>query len=53
MTFDEWFTIVKSKFVAAGLTLPEDMELMELAHMECRAAEKSIDDFVQEYAASL
>lgn len=52
MTFDEWYAIVKTRLDKLSLPLPEDIELMELAHMECRADEKSIDTFVKEYAAS-
>lgn len=48
MDFDEWFAKVKVEFEKNGLTLPGDMELMELAHMECRADEKSIDEFIQD-----
>jgi uncharacterized protein (DUF302 family) len=48
MSFDDWFAIVKKEFVKAGLSLPEDIELMELAHMECVAEEKSIAEFIEE-----
>jgi len=50
-SFEEWYAEVKNEFAKAGLELPEDIELMELAHMECMADEKSIADFVQETAA--
>lgn len=50
-SFDNWYAEVKTEFAKAGLTLPEDIELMELAHMECMADEKSIADFVKEAAA--
>ena len=49
MSFEEWYAIVKLKFAQRGLLPPEDIELMELAHMECRADEKSIEDFIKEY----
>jgi uncharacterized protein (DUF302 family) len=51
MSFDEWFAKVKTEFAKAGLSLPEDIELMELAHMECAAEKKSIEDFVKETTA--
>ena len=50
-SFDEWFAQVKTEFAKAGLTLPEDIEMMELAHMECMAEHKSIATFVQESIA--
>ncbi|MBK7433029.1 MAG: hypothetical protein IPI66_03420 [Chitinophagaceae bacterium] len=51
ISFEEWYAEVKNGFSKAGLTLPEDIELMELAHMECMAEQKSIATFVQEAAA--
>lgn len=48
MSFDEWFAKVKTEYAKAGLELPEDIELMELAHMECRAEEKSIEEFIED-----
>jgi uncharacterized protein (DUF302 family) len=50
-SFNEWHAEVKTEFAKAGLTLPEDIELMELAHMECMAGHKSIATFVQESIA--
>ena len=50
-SFYEWYAEVKTEFAKAGLTLPEDIELMELAHMECMEEKKSIATFVQETAA--
>jgi len=50
-SFEEWYAEVKTEFAKAGLTLPEDIEMMELAHMECMADEKSIETFVKETAA--
>jgi uncharacterized protein (DUF302 family) len=49
-SFEDWYAEVKTEFAKAGLTLPEDIELMELAHMECMAEHKSIATFVQETA---
>jgi uncharacterized protein (DUF302 family) len=50
-SFEEWYAEVKTEFAKAGLTLPEDIEMMELAHMECMAEEKSIAGFVEETVA--
>jgi len=50
-SFENWYAEVKTEFAKAGLMLPEDIEMMELAHMECMADEKSIADFVKETAA--
>ncbi|MFM6926662.1 MAG: hypothetical protein ACKOU7_14235 [Ferruginibacter sp.] len=47
-TFEEWYAEVKTEFTKAGLTLPDDIEMMELAYMECMAEEKSMATFVQE-----
>jgi len=48
MTFDEWYAQAKPAFEKAGLSLPEDIEMMELAHMECREANRSIEEYVKE-----
>lgn len=50
MPFEEWSAIVKKKFTASGLQIPEEEELLELAYMECRADNKSIEQFVEETA---
>ena len=50
-SFEEWYAQVKTEFAKAVLTLPEDIEMMELAHMECMAEHKSIATFVQESIA--
>lgn len=50
-SFEDWYAEVKTAFTKAGLILPEDIEMMELAHMECMAEHKSIATFVQETAA--
>lgn len=52
MSFDEWFTIVKSKIEQAGLPLPEDIERLQLLQMECDVESISIDDFIKEYTSS-
>ena len=45
-SFEEWYAEVKTEFAKAGLTLPEDIEMMELAHMECMEANRSVSEFV-------
>jgi hypothetical protein len=50
MPFEEWLKHVKQKFAASGLQLPEEEELLELAYMECRADNKSIEQFVEDTA---
>jgi hypothetical protein len=50
MPFEEWSAIVKKEFANAGLILPEDEELLDLAYMECREDNKSIAQFVKETA---
>ena len=50
-SFEEWYAQVKTEFAKAGLALPEDIEMMELAHMECMADNKSIEKFVEESIA--
>ncbi|MEQ1677902.1 MAG: hypothetical protein ABL876_14425 [Chitinophagaceae bacterium] len=52
MSFEDWSVKVKKEFAKAGLQLPEDEELLILAHMECMAENKSIEKFVEESAAS-
>jgi len=51
MTFDEWAMLVQREFINKGLQLPEEPELLQLAHMECMEAQKSIEQFVEESAA--
>ncbi|MEI2740784.1 MAG: hypothetical protein V9F01_18560 [Chitinophagaceae bacterium] len=51
MTFEEWAVLVRQQFIKKGLALPEEQELLILAHMECMAEEKSIEKFVEEAAA--
>lgn len=46
--FEDWYAEVKTEFAKAGLSLPEDIEIMELAHMECMEEEKSVAEFVEE-----
>lgn len=51
MSFADWYTQVKAAYLQNGLTLPDDMELMELAHMECMSDGISIEAFVQQSIA--
>ena len=46
LSFEAWYEIVKKESAKGGLALPEDIEMMELAHMECRADGKSIEEFI-------
>ena len=50
-SFEEWYDEVKTEFAKAGLILPEDIEMMELVHMECMAEHKSMATFIQEMIA--
>lgn len=50
MSFEDWSAKVKIEFAKAGLQLPEDEELLILAHMECMEEGKSIREFVEESA---
>jgi hypothetical protein len=51
LSYTEWATIIKKEFATAGLQLPDEEELLELAYMECQADNKSIREFVQQTAA--
>jgi len=50
-SFEDWYAEGKTEFAKAGLKMPDDIEMMELAHMECMEEEKSIETFVQESIA--
>jgi hypothetical protein len=50
-SFNEWYVEAKTEFTKAGLAMPEDIEMMELAHMECMEEKKSVADFVAEAKA--
>jgi|GEM_PF-4126144 len=47
-SFNEWYAEAKAEFEKNGLILPGDIELMELAHMECMNEEKPMEIFIQE-----
>ncbi len=51
LSFEDWSAEVKKEFAKAGLQLPEEEELLILAHMECMEGRKSIQQFVEETAA--
>ncbi|MBL7731596.1 MAG: hypothetical protein JNM88_10495 [Chitinophagaceae bacterium] len=48
LSFEEWFAKVKEEYRKNDLTLPEDIELMELSYMECQADGKTINEFIEE-----
>ncbi|MEP7236439.1 MAG: hypothetical protein ABI685_01180 [Ferruginibacter sp.] len=50
-SFDEWYAHVKTEFAKANLTLPEDIEIMELVHMECMEQKKPIATCIEEMIA--
>jgi hypothetical protein len=47
ISFNDFLGKVKTAFAKNELTFPEDIELIELAHMECLAEEASADEFIQ------
>ena len=51
ISFDDFFAKVKTEFSRKGLTVPEDVELIELAHMECIEEGTSVDEFIQKMIA--
>jgi hypothetical protein len=51
ISFDDFFAKVKIEFARNGLTVPEDVELIELAHMECIEVGTSFDEFIQKMIA--
>jgi hypothetical protein len=50
LSFEDWAAEVKKEFAKAGLQLPEEEELLILAHMECMEEGKSVQQFVEETA---
>ncbi|MBL7701045.1 MAG: hypothetical protein JNM14_02245 [Ferruginibacter sp.] len=50
-SFDEWFAVVKTEFAKNGIALPEDIEMMEMAHMEYLESGKSQEEFMQQLIA--
>jgi uncharacterized protein (DUF302 family) len=51
ISFDEFFEKIKIEFAKNGLAVPEDIELIELAHMECIAEDIPADEFIQKMVA--
>lgn len=47
MSFDDWYAEVKKAYAQNGLSLPHDIEMMELAHMECMNDGTSVEAFIQ------
>lgn len=47
ISFNDFLAKVKMEFAKSGIAVPEDIEMLELAHMECLAEEASADDFIQ------
>ena len=50
ISFNDFLGKIKTEFAKNELALPEDMEMLELAHMECLAEEISTDEFIQKMA---
>ena len=51
ISFNDFFAKVKTEFAKNGIAIPEDMEMIELAHMECVEEGASIDEFIQRMLA--
>jgi uncharacterized protein (DUF302 family) len=51
ISFNDFFARVKTQFAANGLEVPEDIELIELAHMECIEEDAVVDEFIQRMIA--
>jgi hypothetical protein len=51
ISFNDFFAKVKTEFAKNGLAVPEDIELVELAHMECLAEGTPVEEFIQEMIA--
>ncbi|HEV7781116.1 MAG TPA: hypothetical protein VGO58_07600 [Chitinophagaceae bacterium] len=47
ISFDVFFAKVKAAFAKHHLPVPEDIELIELSHMEMLEEETPVDEFVQ------
>jgi hypothetical protein len=47
VSFNTFFAKVKTEFAKNGLAIPEDIEMIELAHMEYVEEEASVDEFIQ------
>lgn len=51
ISFNEFFAKVKTELAKNGLAIPEDIEMIELAHMECIEEKASVDEFIQRMVA--
>ena len=51
ISFGDFFAKVKTEFSRNGLIVPEDVELIELAYMECIEEGISVDEFIQKMIA--
>lgn len=51
ISFNDFYAKVKTEFAKNGLAIPEDIELIELAHMECVAEEAFTDEFIRKMVA--
>lgn len=47
ISFNDFFAKVKTEFAKNGIAIPEDVEMLELAHMECIEEDASVDEFIQ------
>jgi hypothetical protein len=47
ISFADFFAKVKIVFAEHKLALPEDIELLELSHMEMLEAETPVDEFIE------
>ncbi len=43
--FDTWYAEFKAKITALGLPLPEDIEMLELAHMEGLSVDAAVEQY--------
>jgi uncharacterized protein (DUF302 family) len=51
ISFNDFFEKIKIEFAKNGAAVPEDIELIELAHMECLAEETPVEEFIQKMVA--
>ena len=47
ISFNDFLAKVKAEFAKSGVAIPEDIEMLELAHMECVEEDISADEFIQ------
>ncbi|MEO7983808.1 MAG: hypothetical protein ABI688_06985 [Bacteroidota bacterium] len=51
ISFNDFLAKVKIEFAKNGLAVPEDIELIELAHMECIEDNTPADAFIEKIVA--